>query len=102
MIRSNTLRLAGELNIYCAQDTRLQLMQTVTGLAGQSEPQALDIDLSGISEIDTAGVQLLLGTVRYARARGMDVRLVRQSMAVAEAMTLLGLDGYLSHPAHAD
>ncbi|WP_144640579.1 lipid asymmetry maintenance protein MlaB [Bordetella genomosp. 13] len=99
MVRFHTLRLDGELNIYRAQDTRDQLLQTVAGLAGQPEPQALDIDLSGVSEIDTSGVQLLLATMRYAQSQGMDTRLVRHSVAVVEAMTLLGLDGYLGRPA---
>ncbi|SAI73220.1 Predicted NTP binding protein (contains STAS domain) [Bordetella ansorpii] len=97
MVRFHTLRLDGELNIYRAQDTRQQLLRTVAGLASQPEPQALDIDLSGVSEIDTSGVQLLLATMRYAQSQGMDTRLVRHSVAVVEAMTLLGLDGYLSN-----
>lgn len=35
--------------------------------------------------------------MRYAQSQGMDTRLVRHSVAVIEAMTLLGLDGYLSN-----
>jgi len=101
MTHVRTLRLDGELTAYCAQAARQQLLQTLTDQAARGGPQALEIDLSGISEIDTAGVQLLLAALRYAGAHGVDTRLVRESAAVAEAMTLLGLDGYLEQRAPA-
>lgn len=101
MTTIRTLRLDGELTIYCAQETHRQLLQTLADQASEGGPQALEIDLSGVSEIDTAGVQLLLTMLRYAGAHGVDTRLVRESAAVAETMALLSLDGYLEQRAHA-
>ena len=49
------LKLSGELNIYAAAETQQAVQQAL--LEGGS---ALSLDLSDVSELDTAGVQQLL------------------------------------------
>ena len=50
------------------------------------------LDLSAVTELDTAGVQLLLLAQRAARAAGGDFRLTAPSAAVREVLQLLGLN----------
>jgi len=89
----STLRLEGELTIYCAQETRQQLQQALAGMDTHAAP-TLEIDLSGVVEADTAGMQLLLAARRQAQALGGEVALKDCSPAVAEVMALLGLAPY--------
>jgi anti-anti-sigma factor len=81
------LRLDGELTIYRAGELKDLLLPPPAGAAGED----LVLDLSGVSEIDSAGVQLLLVLQRDALATGRALRLAAPSAAVAEALTLLGL-----------
>lgn len=96
-----TLRLDGELTIYSAQETRLLLLQSVAALAEDPAQTVLQIDLSGISEVDTAGMQLLMAARRQAQAQQKDVRLVGHGAAVTEVIELLGLAAYFAEPAGA-
>jgi len=83
------LALIGELTIYRAAELRTQLLAALD--AGRS----LAIDLSGVTEIDTAGLQLLLVTARTALARGVTVQLLRPSDAVVEVLELVNLGAVL-------
>ncbi|HTP97666.1 MAG TPA: STAS domain-containing protein [Burkholderiales bacterium] len=80
-VHDDALRIEGELTIYRAAE----LKQPLLG--------AHRIDLSGVSEIDTAGVQVLLLAQRTAQAREHELRIVAVSSAVAEVLELLGLAG---------
>jgi anti-anti-sigma factor len=62
----------------------------------------IDFDLSGLAEIDTAGVQLLLSTRRQARADKVDCRFLRPSPEVLRAFTLLGRADFLDESVHAN
>ena len=79
------IRLDGELTIYRAAELKPVLLQWPAG-AG-----AVAIDLSGVDEIDTAGVQLLLLARHEAQALGRELRLLGRSRAVDDALTLLNL-----------
>lgn len=67
---------------------RVQEMKDVI-LARLAQAQALEVDLAGVTEIDTAGVQLLLLARRAAQAGGKELRLVAPSPAVAALLDLL-------------
>jgi anti-sigma B factor antagonist len=82
------LALAGELTIYAAAAVKAPL------LAPLADADAIDIDLAGVSEIDTAGVQLLLLARREAEAAGKRLAFAAPSAAVAELAALYGLDGF--------
>jgi len=96
--------LSGELTIYAAQDIRQRLLEQLEHLAAEG-PDCLEIDVSGITEADTAGVQLLLAARNHAEACGAGLRLVAPSQALTEVLSLLGLDGHFDvrlpggHPA---
>ena len=67
---------------------RVQEMKDVI-LARLAHAQALEVDLAGVTEIDTAGAQLLLLARRAAQASGKELRLVAHSPAVAALFDLL-------------
>lgn len=79
------LVLAGELTIYTAAETLTRLR------AHLAEHRACALDLSAVTELDGAGLQLLLWLQAAARARGGTLRLVAPSPAVAEVLGLLQL-----------
>lgn len=80
------LCLDGELSIFRAMELK-QLIFT--------QPMPSHIDLSGVSEIDTAGVQLLLLVAKNALATGREVHLINPSPPVSEVMELLNLSTFL-------
>ena len=82
---SATWKVDGEMTIYRAAELKPLLLQWPAGDA------ALEIDLSGVDEIDTAGVQLLLLARREAQGLERELRLVGRSRAVDDALTLLNL-----------
>ncbi|MTW14434.1 STAS domain-containing protein [Pseudoduganella eburnea] len=77
------LFIEGDLTIR-----RVQEMKDVL-LARLAQSQALEVDLAGVTDIDTAGVQLLLMARRAAQASGKDLRLSAYSPAVAALFGLL-------------
>lgn len=77
------LFIEGDLTIR-----RVQELKDVI-LARLAQSQALEVDLAGVTEIDTAGVQLLLLARRAAQSAQKDLRLVAHSPAVASLFELL-------------
>jgi ABC-type transporter Mla MlaB component len=87
-----SLELAGDLTIY-----------EVTGIQGQLADQigrhpALELNLAGVTALDTAGAQLLVWLKRSAAARGACLTLVHHSPAVVEVVDHLHLAGILGDP----
>ncbi|MEF7616323.1 STAS domain-containing protein [Aquincola sp. MAHUQ-54] len=82
---SACLRLDGELTIYRAAELKPVLLDAVR------RSPAPCIDLSGVSEIDTAGVQLLLLARREAASLARTLQLGTPSDAVREAFGLFEL-----------
>jgi anti-sigma B factor antagonist len=77
------LSVQGELTIYRAGELAGELLA-----AACNATVALRIDLSGVTEIDTAGLQILLMLRRTAVARGVRLELVRPSACVQEVFEL--------------
>jgi anti-anti-sigma factor len=77
------LFIEGDLTIR-----RVQEMKDLI-LARLAQSQALEVDLAGVTEIDTAGVQLLLMARRAAQASKKELRLVAHSPAVSALFDLL-------------
>lgn len=86
------VRIDGELNIYGASAGKTAL------LAALSTGRETEINLSGVTEIDGAGLQLLLLVKREAVRHGRPLRLVSHSEAVLEVIELLGLAGFFGDP----
>lgn len=83
------LRIEGEFSIYRA----IELKQVLF-----NEPLPVEIDLSGVSEIDTVGVQLLILAKKSAIAQQRELRLVAHSPAVTDVFELLDLAAYFDDP----
>ncbi len=81
----SVLCIEGEMTIYRAGE----LKQTL--LAALDQPAALEIDLSAVTEMDTAGLQLLILTKKMAQSKQQDLNLVAHSAAVLEVFELLNL-----------
>lgn len=77
------LFIEGDLTIRRAQELKDLL------LARLAQVQALEVDLAGVTEIDSAGVQLLLLAQRAAHASQKELTLVAHSPAVATLFSLL-------------
>ena len=86
------LRIEGELTIYRAAELKNTL------LAAVAEHDSLDIDLSAVTEFDTAGVQLLLIAKRAAALRQHTLRLVGHSTPVTDVFELLDLSSHFGDP----
>lgn len=89
-MKTGRVQVDGELTIYRANELKPELLAALNG-AAQAE-----FDLSGVTEIDTAGVQLLLLARREAQARGIALHLRSPSQAVRGAFALLALDAHLA------
>jgi anti-anti-sigma factor len=69
----------------------------LTALSQQRSP--VEFDLSDVTEIDSAGVQLLLLAKNTAAEHGKELKLVGQSPAVMRALELLRLESHFGAPA---
>jgi len=81
------LKLSGALQIDGADELRAALLDFV---GAASRPV---VDLSDVTECDTAGWQLLISASRTAERSAKTVELVGLSAAVREAGAVLGLSG---------
>lgn len=85
-------RVAGEMTIYHAAEIKGELLPCV-----DKWPE-LEIDLSEVSEIDTAGFQLLVLAKRAAVRSGKSLRLVAHSPATLAVLDLLDMVSYFGDP----
>ena len=80
------VRLGESLDIASAEEAKSRLLQVCDSAAN------LELDLSSLVDIDTAGIQLLLALRRRRERAGTPVRMVHPSPNVLEAFQLVGLD----------
>ncbi|MFL9924400.1 STAS domain-containing protein [Herbaspirillum lusitanum] len=90
------LSLNGGFTIFQAAQSKLDLLRAL----GQAHA-VLQLDLRGIDEIDTAGVQLLLLVRKEAALQGKRVVVLASSPAVLTVFDLLHLHGYFAAAADA-
>jgi anti-anti-sigma factor len=84
----------GELTIYRAAELRATLQAALE--AARTAESDLALDLAGVTEMDSAGVQLLLAAQKSLQARSHDLHLVAPSEAVVEVLDFLNLSDHLS------
>jgi anti-anti-sigma factor len=81
-------------------DTASELLDTIK-TAVQCDVLGVDIDLSGVTSVDSTGLDVLVEGERAARNRDSalghrcHIRLLRPSRAADLALRAAGLDGYL-------
>ena len=89
MIKKNMLAIEGELTIFRAAELKPVLLDN---------PALTEIDLSGVTEFDSAGVQLLMLAKKTAMAEGRQLRLLAHSPPVIEVFELLNVAGHFCDP----
>jgi len=82
------IAIDGELTIYRAADLK------VTVLEALRKSPVLEVDLSGVTELDTAGLQVLMLAKNTAAADQRELRLVNHSPAVVEIVEMLNLGAF--------
>ena len=87
-VKAIRIVLDGDLTVQGAADLKAMLLTTLSS-AGEKN---IEIELSGVSELDTAGLQLLLMVKRQVEHLGRTLLLVDPSAATTEVLSLAHLD----------
>ena len=86
------LAIQGEMTIYTALEQKKALSPHLHA------NNALQIDLSGVNEIDSAGLQLLLFVKRESAEHQIKLSLIQHSQVVVEVLELLNLTKHFGDP----
>jgi len=86
---NHRLAISGELTIYQAGEARAALLNAL------EQGPLLEIDLGGVTELDTAGLQLLLLAKRVGADDDEPLLLVNHSRAVLDVLALTRLGAEL-------
>jgi anti-anti-sigma factor len=89
----SSLTLAGEMTIYQAAELKPKLLAALSCGAN-----AIDIDLDAVTEIDSAGIQLLLAARSAIEASGGTLTVAARSAAVQEVFDLFGVADRFADP----
>jgi len=81
-----------DLTIYQAETLKAELL---AGMTGQT---LIELDLSQVAEIDTAGIQLLMLAKRESQQQGQTLNIVAHSPAVRELLDFFNIAGYFGDP----
>ena len=90
--RSAVLAFEGEMTIYRAREDRDRMLEALAGAA------SLTVELGRVTEIDTAGLQLLLALKAECARRELPVSIEGHSAAVLAALDAYDLSGVLGDP----
>jgi len=88
--RRKVMEFEGELTVHNAADRRGALLAMIDADGD------LDLDLSAVTELDTAGLQLLLLARREAAHLGGRLTVTAASQAVLDVLAIAHLDATLS------
>lgn len=91
--------LSGELTIYTVAEMQPLFMEwaSKSNLSPSSDaPNVLRVDASEVSEVDAAGIQLLIGMSRYLAARDEQLLLVNASNRLVKACEMLGVTSFIA------
>ncbi len=86
------LSIQDEMTIYTALEQKHQLLDTL------KTAKDMQVDLAGVTEIDSAGVQLLMFIKQEAISHHIKFRLINHSQAVVEVFELLNLSKHFGDP----
>ena len=82
MSAPTVLKVEGELTIFRAAELKPLFLET---------PELTEMDLSAVTELDTAGLQLLMLAKRTALAQGRELQFTGHSPAVLDVLALLNV-----------
>lgn len=86
------LAITQEMTIYHALEQKTLLLDAL------AERKILELDLSQVAEIDTAGLQLLLLVKRESNTAGKKLKVIAHSPAVRELIEFTQTAGYFGDP----
>lgn len=86
------LAIKDEMTIYTAAEMKNELLEHL------NLSQELEISLHDVTELDSAGVQLILLLRHEARRLNKELRFVNHSLAVVDVLELFNLVPYLGDP----
>lgn len=86
------LMLDGPMTIYNAGEIKNQLMNAL------GSTRILELDLSHVGEMDTAGFQLLVMAKRESQRHQQTLRIVAHSPAVREVIDFYNMDAFFGDP----
>jgi anti-anti-sigma regulatory factor len=97
------LTLPSELTIYSLGALKELCLDSLpkpskSKKASSKEASAWAVDSSGVSEVDAAGIQLLLALAKSLTARRRTLHLVNPSIPLIDACTSLGMASLLASP----
>ena len=92
VLESTGMKVKGNCVIQELQPLQKTMLETIN-----SERSSIEIDLSEIEAIDTAGVQLLAVCRKSALEKGKTFRITSESEAVKEALKITGLESMLEN-----
>jgi len=92
MTRHQKTAISENMTIYNAAEQKIMLLKAL------EDCEELDLDLSQVSEMDTAGFQVLLLTKREALKANKTVRLTAHSKPVTELLDLYNMASYFGDP----
>lgn len=87
-----TLPITGELSIYNVAELKQSCLEAL-----RASP-SLRLDLSEVTVMDGAGLQLLIMLKREAQVLGKELALTRHSEAVLKVLDLSNMAGYFGDP----
>lgn len=88
-----SLHLAGEATIYGATELKARLGEV---FLAHGDCASFELDLSGVTGMDSAGLQLVLAAKREARALGKGFRVVAHGNASEALVALYRLEDCLN------
>jgi anti-sigma B factor antagonist len=94
---AGAVHIAGELTVYHAAEAARDLLARIAGANAEAGPLALDLD--GVTEFDSAGIQVLLVARQALVARGGSLQLLRPSRPVLDVIETFALTDLLAAPA---
>lgn len=86
------LSIAEEMTIYSAAAMKDEL------LGHLSKNQSLEISLNAVSELDSAGLQIMMMLRQEAQHAGKQLAFIEHSQAVIDVVELLNLAGHFGDP----
>ena len=86
------ITVEGEFTIFAAAAIRERLLA-----AFDSSPE-IEVDLTQVTEIDSAGIQLMVSAKKDAAARAIVLRFAGHSPAVVDVVDLCELSAYFGDP----
>ena len=86
------LILDGPMTIYTAGEIKAQLM------SGLQASAVVELDLSHVNEMDTAGFQLLVMAKRESLRAGHTLHITAHSPAVREIIDFFNMDAFFGDP----